>query len=216
MANEFVPKIEDALSTLSTSRVLLVLAFLKMAQQLESRASIQTWLGRALHDQIEELDGQDFTELLKVYEDALKLATLLEMRHMYATMSRAGTPAFSEAAGTDQVRVQAVKQIKFFEVRDHMTTIPMCAVAVEVPAGPSREHAILRRAGWNHERGIYMFHLGQDGMKVCFDPYTWGDRTRKTVHLYIKENWDNLVDGQLLDVRVILGETTEPCETEMG
>lgn len=108
-----------------------------------------------------------------------------------------------------------MKEIKFFEVRDYATTIPMCAIAVEVSAGPSREHAILRRAGWNQERGIYMFHLGQDGGKVCYDCYTWGDRTRKVVHAHLCREWDNLQDGQLLDVRVILGETTEPCETDL-
>jgi hypothetical protein len=109
-----------------------------------------------------------------------------------------------------------MKQIKFFEVRDFATCIPMCAVAVEVPAGPSRERAILRRAGWNEDRGIYMFHLGENMGGVTYDPYEWCDRTRKAVHIYIRERWDDLQDGDLLDVRVILGETTEPCETEMG
>jgi hypothetical protein len=85
MPTEFVPVIEDALSALSISRVLLILSFLKIAQGLESKACVQGWLGRALHDQIEDLDGQDATDVLKVYSDAIKLATLLEARHSYAT-----------------------------------------------------------------------------------------------------------------------------------
>ena len=49
-----------------------------------------------------------------------------------------------------------MKQIKFFEVRDFATTIPMCAVRVErfkTPAWPLRtemvrEDQLLARAGW--------------------------------------------------------------------
>jgi len=117
-----------------------------------------------------------------------------------------------------------VKQIKFFEVRDFATTIPMCAVRVErfkTPAWPLRtemvrEDQLLARAGWGQESSaVYMFHLGENPGKVTWDCYTWGDRTRKAVHAHICREWDNLQDGQLLDVRVILGETTEPCETDL-
>ena len=38
------------------------------------------------------------------------------------------------------------------------------------------------------------------------DPYDWCDRTMKTAHVFIEQNFTKLNDGDVVDVRVILGE----------
>lgn len=46
------------------------------------------------------------------------------------------------------------------------------------------------------------------GKKMECDPYAWGDRTWTVAHVFIEANWDNLKDGDVIDVEHILGEST--------
>jgi hypothetical protein len=106
-------------------------------------------------------------------------------------------------------------ETKLFEVRDRGTCIPVLAVALDAWAHPpsSREHLLLRRAGY----GDRCILLGAaEGGPFAFDPWQHNDaRTRCVAHRYIAEHWDALTSGEVVDVRFILGETTEPAATDL-
>lgn len=46
------------------------------------------------------------------------------------------------------------------------------------------------------------------------DPYSWGGRTMPVAHAYIIEHWNELKDGDVVDVQFILGETAAPKVSE--
>ena len=101
-------------------------------------------------------------------------------------------------------------RIKFFEVRDRATCVPVLAIRTEAD-GPV-EAAFLGREG--HPRdGVIMVRLA-DG-RGCVDPYDWGDRTHAVAHAYIIDAFEHLLDGQVVDVRVILGEAATPAAPEV-
>lgn len=112
---------------------------------------------------------------------------------------------------------------KLFELRDSATFIPIIAILVcpdqDVTdvnlAITEQEKFLLRRCGYPPlERNIIICNARGDERGAYCDPYDWNDRTYKTAHNYIIDNWDNLRDGQVIDVQYILGETTEVKRSE--
>lgn len=99
-------------------------------------------------------------------------------------------------------------EIKLFEIRDWGTCIPALAVRVSGDDGP-----LARRAGYGSGKCVLLTHLG-GGNRCEFDPYAWGGRTYPVVHNYIIVHWDDLVSGQVIDVRVILGEAEHPAASD--
>ena len=97
--------------------------------------------------------------------------------------------------------------LKFFELRDEATCIPIFAIRLSRFDGP-----IARRAGYGAAAVILSDLCG--GRRANVDAYDWGDRTFRTAHMYIEKHWAELTDGQVVDVRVILGETKTPAEPE--
>jgi hypothetical protein len=97
---------------------------------------------------------------------------------------------------------------KFIEIRDAGTFIPALAIPI------SREDGYLaRRAGFG-DRCIYLIKLN---MEMCaYDPYSWtgGARTMTVAHEWIREHWDEITDGQVVDVEYILGLRATPKESE--
>lgn len=116
---------------------------------------------------------------------------------------------------------------KLFELRDSATFIPILAVRMEeIPdqchGTTDAERYLMRRCGYP-ETGLLGFSEGPpsvvlqraDGSgKSTSDPYEWHDRTFRTAHNYILENWDKLKDGQVICVEFILGERKEPKRSE--
>lgn len=96
--------------------------------------------------------------------------------------------------------------IKIFEVRDRMTFLPL--VAVKVKHTPQEGHMLIR-TGWIDEEPIFIFDLQAE--HVHFECY---DRTRGVALKYIKDNWDTLVGGEVIDIEFLLGETTEKQRSE--
>lgn len=97
---------------------------------------------------------------------------------------------------------------KFIEIRDAGTFIPALAVRI------SREDGYLaRRAGFG-DPCVYLIHL--NGQRCAYDPHDWssGARTMTVAHLYIEEHWNELRDGQVVDVEFILGLTVVSKESE--
>lgn len=107
-------------------------------------------------------------------------------------------------------------EVKMFELRDHGTFIPLLCIR---PGNRSLEHPFIAkmiwRCGWRDSDAVIVMSFG-DATRCQSYPYAWGDRTFHTAHLHIQENWSKLSTGDLIDVRVLLGETDKPCESEAG
>jgi hypothetical protein len=95
---------------------------------------------------------------------------------------------------------------KLFEIRDKATTISALAVQVSKADG-----WIMERAGFGQPM-VYLIALATQACR--FDPWGWGDRTFHTAHMHIAEHFDELMDGQVVDVEFLLGETTKPKRSE--
>lgn len=104
-------------------------------------------------------------------------------------------------------------ETKLFELRDVGTFIPIIAMLME--SGDEREAWLLRRAGYSRLSNLVLL-TRLDGGAAHYDPYDWSGRTYPAAHEYITANWTHLESGELIDVRVALGETKEPCETEQA
>lgn len=103
-------------------------------------------------------------------------------------------------------------ETKFLEIRDRGTCIPV--MAQKLAATTFKETQILHRYGWVAEAGIILTRL--DTVEATNDPYQWNCiRTMCTAHDYIDSNFDTIPNYSVVDVRVILGETTEPAQSEI-
>lgn len=101
-------------------------------------------------------------------------------------------------------------RIKIFEVRDEGTHIQVFALSTE--PSPGQEYG-LRRCGFQGGHAVIVGYL--DGERhSSADPYFWGGRTMPTAHRHITEHFDNLKDGDVVDVRFLLGEAPEPCKSD--
>jgi len=110
---------------------------------------------------------------------------------------------------------------KALEIRDEGTFIPALAVDMNPSLGvfPERceaQHYLLRRVGYpcDGRPNILLTKLTADGSPAWNDPYGWGGRTFPVAHNYIIEHWDELRDGDVVDVSFILGETATPKVSE--
>ena len=79
------------------------------------------------------------------------------------------------------------------------------------------QHCLLRHCGYpcDGRPNIAITHLAADGHKCSNDPYFWGGRTYPVAHNYIIEHWAELKDGDVVDVEFILGERSEPKQSEI-
>lgn len=95
--------------------------------------------------------------------------------------------------------------MKYFEVRDRMTFIP--CFAFEITGS-----CYLERSVGFRDRVIMFGRL--EGGKCYFSPFDWGDRTYHTAHMHITNHWDELNDGDVIDVEFILKETDSPKQSQ--
>lgn len=92
---------------------------------------------------------------------------------------------------------------KLFEVRDESTLIPI--MAVQTTRCP-----LFRRAGYDQPEVIL---TNLNNQRSSHDPYSWS-RTLCEAHKFIRNVWETLEDGQVIDVQFILGETKKPKQSE--
>lgn len=99
-------------------------------------------------------------------------------------------------------------QAKTLEIRDEATFIP--ALAVDINPDNDAQRYLMRRVGYpcDGRPNVILTALDGDG-KATNDPYAWGGRTWPVAHNYIIDHWDELSDGDVVDVSFILGETKE-------
>ena len=103
-------------------------------------------------------------------------------------------------------------QIKLLEIRDRATFIPVFAIST-LPANDGQRY-LLRRAGYAPDSHCILLARLDGYGNIFYDPYNWGDRTMATAHHYIEQHFQNLNDGDVVDVEFILGETKEPKISE--
>jgi|ERR1700733_410575 hypothetical protein len=64
-----------------------------------------------------------------------------------------------------------------------------------------------------------IFQVMPGGLTICVgqalsDPYGWTNRTMLAAHLYVTGHFDELTDGDVVDVEFVLGESTAPKLSE--
>lgn len=99
-------------------------------------------------------------------------------------------------------------ELKLLEIRDRMTFIPVYALRVNGDDSP-----LLRMAGFGLHDYVILGRLNKG--EQTYNAFDWNDRTMQTAHLWIIENWFSLVNGSVVDVQFILGETPEPCRSQL-
>lgn len=108
-------------------------------------------------------------------------------------------------------------ETKVLEVRDSMTCIPVLAIRMRAQSRV-QAYYIHERGGYPRDGSAIVVMMLSD-QRATVDPYEWpslrlGNRTMPNAHDYIYNNFDKLQDGDVVDVRVILGEATEPAISE--
>jgi hypothetical protein len=113
---------------------------------------------------------------------------------------------------------------KALELRDEGTFIALLAVDMNPPVPgfirpgevPQNQIYLLRRCGYpcDGRPNIVITHMSADGRPASNDPYSWGGRTYPVAHKYIIDHWNELKDGDVVDVQFILGETKQPKTSE--
>ena len=103
-------------------------------------------------------------------------------------------------------------ETKLIELRDKGTCIPLLCIKPDDTLVPV-EKLVGWRYGFKDSDAVIVLHMGEPGRGATYDPHSWNDRTYFTAHLHIQNNWDKLKTGDL-DVRVLLGEEHNPCESE--
>ena len=94
---------------------------------------------------------------------------------------------------------------KVLEVRDIATHIDVLAIRM-LAKNDIQNYYIHVRSGYPRNGSC----IGMVTLNNCapgnVDPYAWGDRTYATAHHYIYDHFDELIDGDVVDVEFILGE----------
>jgi hypothetical protein len=104
---------------------------------------------------------------------------------------------------------------KLFEVRDEGTCVPVLAIEMKVPEEDGGDRFCLQRSGYGSGAPWCILLVNLNTNKAEFDCYEWfNSRTMKHAHNFIERNWEELESGQVVDVRVILGETEIPVKSD--
>lgn len=104
------------------------------------------------------------------------------------------------------------KYIKIVEIRDRATFIPAMAVKM-VPDGGIEEF-LFKQIGYRHGNCILLLSLEAPWHSArSSDKWTTGARTMPVAHKWIEDNWNSIVNCQVIDVEFILKEVEKPCES---
>jgi len=138
-----------------------------------------------------------------------------KMRLAKASRGVVEDPAFiSEDHSRPKQTMESEMIVKVLELRDAGTFIPVICIK-PVPENEGQRY-LLRRDGYScnpMDRLVIMINAQCRG--AAYDPYDWRDaRTKRTAHIYIQEKWEDLRDGDVIDVQFLLGETDKPKVSE--
>ena len=107
---------------------------------------------------------------------------------------------------------------KLFEIRDEGTLIPV--LAVKLKPGDEAERWLLAWSGYGvtaegQSEYVLLAEINAGYGKATSDNFKWGDRrTMLRAHAYIKEHFDDLESGAVVDVEFILGESDKPKQPQ--
>jgi hypothetical protein len=105
-------------------------------------------------------------------------------------------------------------ETKLLEIRDHHTLIPALATRIDPDRFDANERYLFGRVGFSGDNYVLLTNL--DPVTTQYDSFSWGSaRTMGNAHRFIKAHWDELKNGDVVDVEFILGETTEPKRNEL-
>ena len=102
--------------------------------------------------------------------------------------------------------------LKLLEIRDEGTCIAAFAISTR-PSNPAQTH-FLGREGFLSGGAVIMGYLCGERHSSA-DPYFWPNRTMAWAHEYVTEHFDELVDGDVIDVQFIKGLTTTKKQPEI-
>lgn len=100
---------------------------------------------------------------------------------------------------------------KILEIRDRMTFIPVLATKMEGEGPSDPASYYLRNSGFPHgkDRVVLVYKLSTGEGQICPNEWGSGSRTMCQAHIYIRDEFDRLNDGDVIDVEFILHETSE-------
>jgi hypothetical protein len=95
--------------------------------------------------------------------------------------------------------------VKALEIRDKATFIPVAAI--RLTGASEAQRYLLGRVGLGRSGsyGVAVLRLSDGAARI--DHAAWGGRTMPVAHEWIEEHFDELADGDVVDVEHILGET---------
>ena len=104
-------------------------------------------------------------------------------------------------------------ETKVLEIRDSGTFI--AALAIRNKGANPVQQFYFDRCGFP-EDGSSITLMGLYDQRATNDPYGWSGagRTMPVAHHWIIDHFDELSDGDVVDVQVLLGETAEPKMSE--
>ena len=102
--------------------------------------------------------------------------------------------------------------IKFLEIRDEATCIPVMAIQMLGDSGI--QYKYLWREGYPLD-GSSIVLMRLSDQEAHIDPFDWSGRTMPAAHSDILSRFSLLSDGQVIDVRVFLKEQENPVEAEI-
>lgn len=105
--------------------------------------------------------------------------------------------------------------IKPLEIRDRGTRIGVLAIKMDWLMEKYTVRRYLKMYGYPETGRDSVIVMKLNNQEAQVDPYAWGGRTMPTAHKYITDNFDDLEDGDVVDVEFILGETDRPKESEI-
>ena len=98
-------------------------------------------------------------------------------------------------------------RVKLLELRDEGTLIPL--LAMKMTADAPAQRWLLWRAGYPGD-GSAIVIMDLNSQRASVDPFSWPSRTFGVAHRYVYEQFDQLADGDVVDVEFLLGETPTP------
>lgn len=104
---------------------------------------------------------------------------------------------------------------KVFEVRDRGTFIPV--LATKLGSDDFQETWLLSKSGYGFSRdsqSCYVLLCQLQGNRCNYDPYSWDSATYSVAHAYIREHFDDMLPGAVVDVEYVRGERSAPRISE--
>lgn len=106
-------------------------------------------------------------------------------------------------------------EIKALEIRDEGTCVAVFAVRMYSEDNPVHVRYLNREGYPPDGSSIAVFRASN--LEGTNDPYGWkgNQRTIPNAHNWIIDHWFELKDGDVVDVRVVLGEAQTPVAAEI-